>query len=819
MDKRILIVGGSLCGIAAAKRLRRLHDNYKIIIFDENKEIAVQRALLPYYTSNIITDREKLILETSEELKRRMNINVNESSHVLSININQKFISIKDTMGKIRTESYDYLLLSPGSRAIEPDIDGLTGPKVFILRNLYDADSIRAYVLEHGINNLAIITETYEGVQLAQGFSEKGKLISLIMNNPDCLLPFDDEITAYVTKKLLDNDINIIQKEEIKCLTDTENNVEIEFKGRSELSAQMVIWVPAKRPGTEFLKGSGLELSASSHIKVDRNMKTSADNVYSAGNAAEIDDFAALDKAHIKEPNISAIEAAISADNISGLKHSFDGGQKSFAIKIFDMTAAKTGSTECSLKKLQIPYRVVNTYAPSHEPGYPNATLIYLKLLFDDSGSILGAQSIGYESVEKRIDIISAVMRLGGKIATLKELELSFSPPYLSSKDVINTVGSMAEDVLNGMTKQVCWGDMEARENEKLTIIDVRTELECENGLIKGALNFPLEELRNRVGELTLEKEILLYCQYGVRGYSAERFLAQQGFNVRNLSGGYEIYRLLNKDISEEVDSEYDNSNNFFKDENKYLLDELIPSVKIDACGLSCPGPLLKVSFSMNGLNRGDVLKVTASDPGFYTDISAWCKRTNNKLIKIFVEKGIVTAYIEKNITTSKKADKNSPVVKDNKTMVIFSGDLDKAIASFIIANGAASMGKKVTMFFTFWGLNIIRKPKKIKLKKGLLEKMFGFFMPRGSKKLKLSKMNMLGIGGKLIRFVMKSKNIYSLEQLIKIAIENGVELIACQMSMEVMGIKKEELIEGVKIAGVGYYIGETEDSNLNLFI
>lgn len=237
----------------------------------------------------------------------------------------------------------------------------------------------------------------------------------------------------------------------------------------------------------------------------------------------------------------------------------------------------------------------------------------------------------------------------------------------------------------------------------------------------------------------------------------------------------------------------------------------------LDAYGLCCPGPLMQVKASLDEMEDGKILKVTATDPGFYEDIKAWCSKTKNTLVNLERQGANIEAFIKKG--QDRTLELSSVPVKDNKTMVVFSGDLDKAIASFIIANGAASMGKKVTMFFTFWGLNILRKPEKVEVKKNLMGKMFGLMMPRGSKKLQLSKMNMMGMGAKMIRMVMKNNNISSLEDLITSAVDSGIEIVACQMSMDVMGIKKEELIDGVKIAGVGYYLGEAEDANVNLFI
>jgi peroxiredoxin family protein/TusA-related sulfurtransferase len=292
----------------------------------------------------------------------------------------------------------------------------------------------------------------------------------------------------------------------------------------------------------------------------------------------------------------------------------------------------------------------------------------------------------------------------------------------------------------------------------------------------------------------------------------------QKGFkNVRNLSGGYRTYSA----VYNQSYKKKDNSKPIEYVQNKTSPDSTA-NLKVDACGLQCPGPIMQVHNAVKDMAPGQVLEVTASDPGFYEDIKAWAKRTNNGLLNIEKKAGTITAFIRKTsetAVTDATAAIGNAAVKDNKTMVVFSGDLDKAIASFIIANGAASMGKKVTMFFTFWGLNILRKHDKVRVDKGFMDKMFGMMMPRGSKRLQLSKMNMMGMGGKMIRKVMKDKNVSSLEDLIQAAIDSGIEIVACQMSMDVMGLKKEELIDGVKIGGVGYYLGEAEDSNVNLFI
>jgi peroxiredoxin family protein/TusA-related sulfurtransferase/rhodanese-related sulfurtransferase len=451
-----------------------------------------------------------------------------------------------------------------------------------------------------------------------------------------------------------------------------------------------------------------------------------------------------------------------------------------------------------------------------------------LKLIFNDEGKILGAQGIGFDGVDKRIDVIATVIRLNGTVQDLTELELAYAPPFSSAKDPVNMAGFVAQNVLEGRSHVAAWSDVEQMNPEEYILLDVRTEEEYKNGHMEGAINVPLDSLRERLGELDPNKTIVEYCQVGLRGYVADRILSQSGYEVMNVTGGYKTIASLNYNPGKvDVTDTPIRSNTM-----NFTIDPDTQAVKaaelhkdhydaaLDACGLCCPGPLMQVKASMGDLKDGQILKVAASDPGFYEDIKAWCKRTNNELLEIIKSGGTIHAYIKKNINREPFVQTmNLPAERENKTMVVFSGDLDKAIASFIIANGAASMGRKVTMFFTFWGLNVLRKPQKVKVQKGFMDKMFGIMMPKGSKKLKLSKMNMMGMGGKMIRMVMKNKHISSLEELIQAAIDSGIEIVACQMSMDVMGLKKEELIDGVKIGGVGYYLGEAEDSNVNLFI
>lgn len=579
----------------------------------------------------------------------------------------------------------------------------------------------------------------------------------------------------------------------------------------------MIILAIGVKADTEFLKGSSIEIGPRGHIIVDKHMKTNVEGIYAVGDAIEVVDYINENKTAIPLAGPANKQGRIAADNICELNSSYKGTQGTAIIKIFGLTGASTGNNERTLSKFNIPYKVVYTHSQSHASYYPGGTPISLKLIFDTKGKILGAQAFGYDGVDKRIDDIAIVIRFGGTIYDLEELELAYAPPYSSAKDPVNMLGFVAENVLTGKVETVLSKDIDNRDKDKVILLDVRDDIEIENGKIEGAIEIPINQLRNRLSEIPKDKEVWIYCQIGLRGYIAARILMANGYKVKNLNGGYKTY-IMNKFIPEKINKmpeEKMKGNNETKE-------EVAETLELDACGLSCPGPLMKVNNTVSEMNEGETLKVKASDPGFYVDIQSWCERTNNELLSVSKDKGIVKALIKKGkekLQVDEKERKGKIKENDNKTLVVFSGDLDKAIASFVIANGAVAMGKKVTMFFTFWGLNILRKPEKTKIQKAFMDKMFASMMPRGSKKLKLSKMNMMGMGSKMIRKVMKNKNISSLEELIQSAIDSGINILACQMSMDVMGIKEEELIDGVNIGGVGYYLGEAEDANVNLFI
>lgn len=821
MGKKVLIVGGVAGGASAAARLRRLDENAEIIMFERDGYISFANCGLPYHIGEVIKEREKLLVQTPEAMKKRFNIDVRINSEITSIDPNNKKVIVKSADRGIYEESYDYIILSPGAKPIKPNIPGINSSRIFSLRNIPDTDRIKDYVDNRNIGSAIVIGGGFIGVEMAENLVERNIKVTLVEAAPHILAPFDSDMVVITEKEMEQKGIKLILGDGVKAFSEEDSSVQVTLNSGKTLSADMIILAIGVTPDTGFLKDSGIEFGPKGHIIVNDRMETNIEGIYAVGDAIEVMDFITGQKTAIPLAGPANKQGRIAADNAAGLNSVYKGSQGTSILKIFNLTAASTGANERTLQRLNMPYRTIFLHPNSHAGYYPDALPMTIKLIFNDEGKVLGSQIIGYDGVDKRIDVIAAVIRLKGTVNDLAELELAYAPPYSSAKDPVNMAGFMAQNILNGMTSAITPSQFKAMDKDDYILLDVRTEEEFENGHVDGAVNIPVDSLRDRLHELDKGKAIIEYCQVGLRGYIASRILKQNGFEVVNITGGYKSFSIEKFEPGKSAAvNESDNTVNDRGEAVKSFSQEQ-PDRELDACGLCCPGPLMQVKSCIEELNKGQVLKVTASDPGFYEDIKAWTRRTNNELMDVKKDGGKIIAHIKKGMDIAPAVNSTAaPIaVKDNKTIVVFSGDLDKAIASFIIANGAASMGKKVTMFFTFWGLNILRKHDKVSVQKGFMDKMFGMMMPRGSKRLGLSKMNMLGMGPKMIRSVMKNKNVTSLEDLIKAAMESGIEIVACQMSMDVMGLKQEELIDGIKIGGVGYYLGEAEDSNVNLFI
>ena len=830
MGKKILIVGGVAGGATAAARMRRLDEQAEIILFERDEYISFANCGLPYYVGGVISEREQLLLQTPEGMKEKFNVDVRVNSEVVAIDTENKMVTVRSKTRGEYDETYDAMILSPGAKPIRPNLEGIDNEGIYMLRNVADVDRIKTVVDGKSIQKAVVIGGGFIGIETAENLRERNIKVTIVEAAPHILAPFDTEMAVIAEKELNDNGVSLILGNGVSKFEKLGDKINITLGDGRVIDADMVVLSIGVVPDTGFLKDSGIQLGERGHILVDESMRTSAEGIYAVGDAILVKEFVFQTDAAIPLAGPANRQGRLAADSIAGRNTSYKGTQGTSILKIFDMAAASTGNNERTLQRMGKEYgkdyKVSYIHPMNHASYYPGATQLTIKTIYDLSGKVLGTQAIGYEGVDKFVDSMASAMKFGATVYDLKELELAYAPPFLSAKSPANMVGFMAENELTGLVEALRPEELKDYDASKHILLDVRDDIEVEAGALKQAINIPLHVLRERMHEIDKQKEIWIYCAVGIRGYNAARILQQNGFKVKNLLGGYKMYEMASYEAKEISDTDI----NFPGSQGMPGTQGIAASnanaaqgatgkiVEVDTCGMCCPGPLMRARLTMDTLNAGEIMKIKASDMGFFEDVKAFAQRTGNELLEVRKEAGIVYAAVRKG-NSEEENTSTAQNARDGKTMVVFSGDLDKAIASFIIANGAAAMGKKVTMFFTFWGLNILRKPESVAVSKNLIEKGFGMMMPRGSQKLQLSKMNMGGIGAKLIRKVMQDKNVEPLESLIASALENGVNLVACTMSMDVMGIKEEELIAGVNFGGVGYYLGEAEDANVNLFI
>jgi NADPH-dependent 2,4-dienoyl-CoA reductase/sulfur reductase-like enzyme/peroxiredoxin family protein/rhodanese-related sulfurtransferase/TusA-related sulfurtransferase len=813
--KKILIVGGVAGGASFAARMRRLDETANLIMFEKGEYISFANCGLPYHIGETITDRDNLIIQTPEKFKARFNVDVRTGSEVIAIDKQKKSVTVRTALSTYE-ESYDYLVLSPGAAPIRPPIPGIDSEKIFTLRNIPDMDRIKKFVDSKQVRSAAVIGGGFIGLEMAEALRHRDIDVTLVELADQVFMPADNEMAQILHQHLELNSVRLMLGVGAEAFNENNSgSVDIILKGGSRISVDMVILAIGVRPDTQFIKNAGITLNDRGLIVVDNQMRTDAENVFAVGDAIEVTDFVSGRKVHQPLAGPANRQARIVADVIAGYNSTYKNTQGTAICKIFDITAAVTGLNEKNAKRFGIAYQKSYTHSASHAGYYPGSYPMSVKILFaPDTGRLLGAQVIGKIGIDKRIDVFATAVRHGLTVDDLTELELSYAPPYGSARDAVNIAGLAAQNIMRGIMP-VWHADEHNPEDDSVQILDVRTVSEFELGHIDNTANIPVDELRSRMWELDKNREVLVYCQVGLRGHVATRMLIQNGFKAKNLSGGYKTYSTFKKTA---VEAEYlqpvaqavcsSPSGQTMADQDAVL---------VDACGLQCPGPIMKLKTAVDAAKEGQHIKITATDQGFTADIPSWCSRTGNTLVTLGNKDGVFEAVVKKGRAID-VCNVASPTA-NQKTLVIFSNDLDKMMAAFIIANGAASLGSEVTLFFTFWGLNLLRKDTPAHVKKNIIETMFGMMMPRGAKKVTLSKMNMGGFGTRMMQDVMKKKNVFTLEELMDQARKSKIRFVACSMSMDVMGIKKEELIDGVEIGGVASYLQIADQSNYNLFI
>lgn len=817
---KYVIIGGVAGGATAAARLRRIDEQAEIILLEKGKYISYANCGLPYYIGGVIAEREKLLVQTPASFGKRFRIDVRVENEVIAIDPEKKTLTIRKADGKEYEETYDKLLLSPGANPVKPPLEGIDSEGIFTLRNVEDTDRIKAYIIDKQVKRAVVVGAGFIGLEMAENLHHAGVAVSVVEMGNQVMAPIDFSMAAPIHQHLIEKGVSLYLEEGVTRFRRTEEGITVFLKSGKTIPADMVLLSIGVRPATALAQQAGLELGETGGIRIDEYLETSVKDIYAVGDAIEYP-HPLTGKPWLNYlANPANRQGRIVADNMAlGNTTSYEEAIGTSIAKVFDMTVASTGLAAKRLKQWGMEYQSSVTHSASHAGYYPDALPLTLKLTFHPkTGKLYGAQCVGYEGVDKRIDQIAGLIKHGGTVYDLMETEHTYAPPFSSAKDPIAIAGYVASNIISGAMPVISWREL-AEKKDEVMLIDTRTPEEFSFGTIPGAVNIPLDEMRDRLSEIPADKPVVLFCAVGLRGYLAQRILIGRGYrNTANLIGGYKTYSTAVAPIPAPTASSPAQPAASAPSQSAQSGSVKEP-LRVNACGLQCPGPIMQVKKAMDSIAPGERVEIVATDAGFARDASAWCATTGNKLIEKKEEKGRYTVLLEKGDEACTCPSSLPAAGGRGKTLILFSDDLDKALATFVLANGAAATGQKVSIFFTFWGLNVLKKIQKPRTEKDIFGKMFGMMLPSSSLRLKLSKMNMMGLGSRMMRFLMKRKGIDSLESLRSQALAQGVEFIACQMSMDMMGIRREELLDEVTIGGVATYMERADKANVNLFI
>ncbi|MDP3131675.1 MAG: FAD-dependent oxidoreductase [Burkholderiaceae bacterium] len=836
---KIIIIGGVAGGATAAARLRRNDEAAHIVLVERGPYISFANCGLPYHISGIIPEREQLLVTSEPLFEARYAVDVRTRTEAIAIDRHAKTVRLRNLhTGEETDEGYDKLLLSPGAEAIHPNLPGMGSPRVFTLRNIPDLDRIMAHLATTQPRRAVVVGGGYIGIEMAENLLERGLFTTLVEGAAHILAPFDDDMAAIVHAHMKDKHLELYLSDRIERLEDKADHTVVFLASGKRLPADIVVVAVGVRPETTLARAAGLELGPTGGIRVNAHLQTSDPDIFAVGDAVEVTQTTSGQPALIALAGPANRQGRLAADNMLAppgtALASYRGTLGTAILKAFDLAAACTGLNEVQLQANGLAYRATITHSGSHASYYPGAKQLSLKLLYSPEGRIFGAQAVGADGADKRIDTIATAMHTGLTVQDLCDLELAYAPPYGSAKDPVNIAGYVASNVLNGSHEVIGWRELAALDTAReVQLVDVRTPEEFEIGTLPNAHNIELDHLRERLHLLDPQRPVVVFCQIGVRGYLAYRILRQRGFaNVRNLTGGLKTYawateKQANPDIFDHEDIKRRDQASIEADLAAApcaLVSTGGERQVLDAVGLQCPGPIMKTFRAVQAMQPGELLEVTASDPAFGRDIRAWAKKTGHEVLSVEATKGLVKVLLRVGQPAGQAPVAATPAgaaaVRDKLTLVVFSDDLDKVMASMVIANGAMAMGKPVSLFFTFWGLNVLRREHPPHIDKPLMDRMFSAMLPAGMGKLdSISKLNNAGLGVKLLRKVMRDKHVDDPTTLLATLVEGGAQLIACQMSMDVMGIRQEELIDGVELGGVAAFLGEAQESGTTLFI
>lgn len=551
MSKKILIVGGVAGGATAAARIRRLDETAEVIIFERSGFVSYANCGLPYYIGGVISDKEELTLQTPEMFRERFQIDVRVHHEVTAIHPERKTVTVKNLeTGETFEESYDKLLLSPGARPVQPNLPGAGLENLFTLRTVEDTLRIRDYVVKNKPKSAVLAGGGYIGLEVAENLRELGMDVTIVQRPNQLLNPLDYEMACFVHAKMREKGIRLMLGHSVEGFEKAGDQVNVLIKGEQTIKTDMVLLAIGVAPDTHLAKEAGLTLGIKNSIVVNDRMETSAPDIYAVGDAVEVRHFVTGSKALISLAGPANKQGRIAADNICGGNSVYQGSQGSSVIKIFDMTVATTGINERTAKDAGIDCDKVYLSPSNHASYYPGGTMMTMKVLFEkNTYKLLGAQIVGYEGADKRIDVIATAMHAGMTALQLKDLDLAYAPPYSSAKDPVNMAGFMIENIAEGRLKQFFWDEVGALPDDgSVFLLDARTREEYTAGHINGFVNIPLDELRDRLSEIPQNVPLYVLCQSGLRSYLACRILSQNGWDCHNFSGGYRLYETIYRD-------------------------------------------------------------------------------------------------------------------------------------------------------------------------------------------------------------------------------------------------------------------------------
>lgn len=807
---KVIIVGGVAAGASAAARLRRLDESAEIILLEKGRFISYANCGLPYHLGGVIPERDDLLVMTPEKFASWFRIDVRTENEAVKIDRANRKLTIRRADGEY-TETYDKLLLAVGATPAGEVFPETEYPHVTHLWTIRDMD--RALKRLPGAKRAVVVGAGFIGLEAAENLRERGLSVTVIQRGGHVLPTLDAEMAGALADELAAAGIDVRFGRQVKHYHEHMDCAEVELDDGSKVEADLVIVSTGVRPNTAIAAEAGLDCGPRGHIIVDGRLRTSDPDIFAAGDAVEVAEPVFGGKTAIPLAGPANKQGRIAADNICGGQSVYRGSFGTSIVKVGRLSAGAVGLTEGRLKDMGKPYRKLYIHPASNASYYPGGARLTLKLVFGEDGTIYGAQIVGAKGVDKRIDTIAQAMRNGLKAPQLGELELAYAPPYSSAKDPVNFAGFVAEDILTGKSDAVYADAIPA----DAQLIDVREPDEHELGAVPGAVNIPLGQLRDRLSELDKSRPVVAYCQVGLRGYLAERILKQHGFRAANLSGGWLAWKMFHHEPKKAAVPAQGNK------PAAPVSPASAELKKLDVRTLPCPGPVVKLKAAMKDVPAGGGVHLLAPST-FEGDLLNWAKGAGCTVrglarVETWIEADVLNGGMAAEKADVPAGQGNPPRSGQSASLVVFSNDFDRAMAAFILANGLSAAGMKVSMFFTFWGLSVLRKTPAPAVKKSFASRMFGFMLPTGPEKLALSKLNMMGMGSAMMKSVMKQKHVLSLPELIRSAHEAGVRFIACDMAMDVMGITRDELDNVDDVAGVATFAELVKDSGTTLFI